>query len=225
MSAKISFYSLLLFLAGCGSADSEKTPSSASIPSEYTSNASGSDAKNDESGSDARNDASGSEVDSDGPTREVPDSSTGGNTSAASQPLTSCYKGDEWTCQVEAEIVRLTNELRSEPLQQVYEDSYVVRLWSEEQAAAKTISHDGFPTARRTALKAEFPYATWGFRAENVAMNGRGAKNSPTEVAQTFVTMWENSEGHRKNMLGPYKSIGVGVATDGSAVYATQIFH
>lgn len=221
MSARISFYCLLLFLAGCGTADSKKSPTSPAINPDSTSRASGSDAKDDASGGEDPKPSSEAYTGS----PDAGNNSTPGNVSSGSSVLTSCYKGDDWTCQVEAEIVRLTNELRSEPLQQVYEDSYVVRLWSEEQAAAKTISHDGFPTARRAALKAEFPYATWGFRAENVAMNGRGAKSSPTEVAQTLVTMWENSEGHRKNMLGPYKSIGVGVATDGSAVYATQIFH
>lgn len=139
--------------------------------------------------------------------------------------LETCYQGDEWTCAVEAEISRLTNLKREKPLIQSFESSFVARNWSQEQANADQISHSGFPAARNSVLIAEFPDANWKFWAENVAMFGGSDSSDPAEVAKTFVEMWYDSEGHRKNMLGNYQYIGAGVARLGNAVYATQLFH
>ena len=53
--------------------------------------------------------------------------------------------------------------------------------------------------------------------AENVAYG----VNSANEV----VTMWKNSPGHRRNMLGPYKYIGIGTAKDSKGqIYFTEVF-
>ena len=53
--------------------------------------------------------------------------------------------------------------------------------------------------------------------AENVAYGPTSAKE--------VVTMWKDSPGHRRNMLGPYKYIGVGTATDRHGrMYYTEIF-
>ena len=53
--------------------------------------------------------------------------------------------------------------------------------------------------------------------AENVAYG----VNSADEV----VTMWKNSPGHRRNMLGPYKYVGIGTAKDSKGqIYFTEIF-
>lgn len=53
--------------------------------------------------------------------------------------------------------------------------------------------------------------------AENVA----SGILSPVEV----VNLWKNSPGHRRNMVGPYKYVGIGTATDKQGiVYFTQIF-
>ena len=53
--------------------------------------------------------------------------------------------------------------------------------------------------------------------AENVAYGA----SSGVEV----VTMWKNSPGHRSNMLGDYKYIGIGTATDSRGqIYFTQVF-
>lgn len=139
--------------------------------------------------------------------------------------LNDCYEADSWTCDVEAEIARLTNLKRPSPLNQSFESSFVARTWSAEQAAVGTISHTGFPAARNSVLRDEFPNAAWGFRAENVAMFGGYDSSDPLLVAERFVEMWYNSEGHKTNMLGNYRFIGVGVSRKGNAVYATQLFH
>lgn len=135
-----------------------------------------------------------------------------------------CYKGDEFSCAVEAAIVVEMNRLRTSPLPQSPEASFVARLWSSAQALTGKISHDGFPKDRQSVLIKEFPGDRIRFHAENVAMTG-GSSNDPLKLAKTFVTMWYNSEGHRKNMLGNHKGVGVGVSIKGSKAYATQIFY
>jgi uncharacterized protein YkwD len=53
--------------------------------------------------------------------------------------------------------------------------------------------------------------------AENVAYG-------PTS-GEAVVNDWKNSPGHRRNLLGPYKYIGIGVAYDKRGTpYYTQIF-
>jgi uncharacterized protein YkwD len=53
--------------------------------------------------------------------------------------------------------------------------------------------------------------------AENVAYG-------PTTGKQV-VTMWKNSSGHRRNMLGRYKYIGIGIAKDRRGrIFYTQVF-
>ena len=53
--------------------------------------------------------------------------------------------------------------------------------------------------------------------AENVAYGASSAKE--------VVTMWKKSSGHRENMLGNYKYIGIGTATDKKGtIYFTQVF-
>ncbi len=140
--------------------------------------------------------------------------------------LTTCYKGDSFACAVEAVILKETNSLRpaSRPLTMDFESSYVARSWSEEQLNSGNISHDGFPYERVKVLKQDFPNASWGFFAENVAMSS-GKLDDPEAVGQSIVKMWANSEGHLKNMLGNYRYLGVGIATSGNKIYATQIFH
>lgn len=73
--------------------------------------------------------------------------------------------------------------------------------------------HDGFDERDEQARK-----KVGGTHfAENVAYGARTGKD--------VVDMWKNSSGHRKNMLGDYKYIGIGTATDKKGViYYTQIF-
>lgn len=53
--------------------------------------------------------------------------------------------------------------------------------------------------------------------AENVAYGATSAKE--------VVTLWKNSAGHRRNMLGRYKYIGIGTAKDREGrIYYTEVF-
>ncbi len=142
--------------------------------------------------------------------------------------LTSCYDADEWTCEVEAAIVRKTNEKRAElkraSLEQVFETSYIARGHSKVMPV-EGISHNGFKE-RFDALREALPGIRIGAGAENVAWMSF-SQDDPELVAAEFVKMWWNSKGHKANMEGAqYRYIGVGVVrTDDNRVFATQMFH
>jgi uncharacterized protein YkwD len=74
--------------------------------------------------------------------------------------------------------------------------------------------HGGF--AKRDAMARKKMNSIHSF-AENVAYG-------PTSGKQV-VTMWKNSSGHRRNMLGRYKYIGIGIAKDRQGrIFYTQVF-
>ncbi len=74
--------------------------------------------------------------------------------------------------------------------------------------------HAGFD--KRNAMAVSSVRSISSF-AENVAFG------APT--AKEVVIMWKNSPGHRTNMLGSYKYIGIGVAKDKNGrLYYTQVF-
>lgn len=74
--------------------------------------------------------------------------------------------------------------------------------------------HGGF--AKRNALAKKKIKPLYSF-AENVAYGATSGKQ--------VVTMWKNSSGHRRNMLGHYKYIGIGIAKDRRGrIFYTQVF-
>jgi uncharacterized protein YkwD len=137
-----------------------------------------------------------------------------------------CYKGDPVICQIEVAITAKTNELRAQngrpPLVHSAKMSFVSRLWSKEQGDRGSIGHGGFPSQRNAQYAQEFG-STAGMYAENVAYSGFGG-GSPDQIAAGLTNMWATSLGHRINMLGNYKVIGVGVYQSGGNYYGTQIF-
>jgi uncharacterized protein YkwD len=138
---------------------------------------------------------------------------------------TSCYDADEWTCEVEAAIARLTNEKRGRApaLELLFESSKVARRHSEKMLR-EGLSHDGFE-GRGAEIKKEMPGMKIYLLGENVAQFSKGLQD-PEDVAKEFVRMWWNSAGHRQNIENnKYIYIGVGVARSDSGIYATQIFH
>lgn len=74
--------------------------------------------------------------------------------------------------------------------------------------------HGGFSKRNSMAGKVIRPLNKF---AENVAYGASSGKE--------VVTMWKNSSGHRRNMLGRYKYIGIGTAKDRHGrIYYTQVF-
>ena len=145
--------------------------------------------------------------------------------------ISDCYQGDEFTCQVEAEIARLTNLRRfNSGLGELTFHghlSFVARTWSDIQAQRNSIGHDGFPSHRAGVYRNEFgSMEDIAIRGENVAMYSWGAGQTAEAVAAQLTTQWWQSSGHRANMLGSYDGIGVGVARrSNGSVFGTQIFY
>ena len=91
----------------------------------------------------------------------------------------------------------------------------IAQQHSQNMADGKvSFGHRGFDNRYELAKKV---HPELGYIAENVAYG-------PT-TGKEVVKRWENSEGHRKNMLGKFSLIGIGVAKskDGT-IYYTQIF-
>lgn len=86
---------------------------------------------------------------------------------------------------------------------------------SEDMAKGKVaFGHTGF---EKRSAKANKEIKGMHRFAENVAYGASTAKE--------VVTLWKNSPGHRRNMLGPYKYIGIGIAKDRKGrIYYTQVF-
>lgn len=150
-----------------------------------------------------------------------------GNDSSASQD--DCYKSESQICAIEREIGRLVNEERAKrnlpAVTFSAKASFAARQWSEQQAKRGWIGHDGFPRARERVYQEEFKESL-NSSAENVAMTSRG---DAATIAREFMRMWMNSLGHRINILGNSRGLGVGVAAKesrfgGQQWYGTQIF-
>lgn len=66
---------------------------------------------------------------------------------------------------------------------------------------------------------------TYHHRKVNVPVGGTRYHETAKSVARGLVDQWMNSTGHRKNILSPdWTSEGVGIAVNGTHVYATQNF-
>jgi uncharacterized protein YkwD len=161
---------------------------------------------------------------------------TASNTTATqSASNSSCYKADSFPCKIERLIADKTNKYRAsrglQPLTFDGKISFVARDWSKKQSNSGFISHTGFPSARQNVYRTEFSESR-SLNGENVAYTGMIGRTSQQDdsaaerVAEEFAVMWWNSSGHRRNMLGSFSNIGVGVAErSGGSWYATQIFN
>lgn len=117
------------------------------------------------------------------------------------------------------EILKYTNELRQKKGLAVLEmredlNNIATRHSTDMAKGSTSFGHNGFDNRRQAAGKL---IPGMNAFAENVAYGANTAKE--------VVTMWNKSSGHRRNMLGNYKYIGIGVASDKNGVmYYTQVF-
>ncbi|HEX7847597.1 MAG TPA: CAP domain-containing protein [Chitinophagaceae bacterium] len=90
----------------------------------------------------------------------------------------------------------------------------LARKHSENMASGRvSVGHSGFEQ-RHNQVKKIYSSCTM---AENVAWG--------VSTGKDVVKMWQNSSGHRVNLLGNYKYIGIGTASDKRGrIYYTQIF-
>ncbi len=117
------------------------------------------------------------------------------------------------------DVLSQTNQFRkSEGLQElimVPELNAIAQKHSSDMASGHVgFGHSGF--GKRNAKANKEIKGLHSF-AENVAYGATSAKE--------VVTLWKNSAGHRRNMLGRYKYIGIGTAKDRKGrIYYTEVF-
>lgn len=118
-----------------------------------------------------------------------------------------------------SDVLNYTNDFRASkklPALIIREDlNKIAQQHSDNMARGRVaFGHDGFEKRDKQARKeVENAHRV----AENVAFGAISGKEA--------VKMWKNSSGHRRNMLGPYKYIGIGAAKDRKGnIYYTQVF-
>jgi len=117
------------------------------------------------------------------------------------------------------DVLEQTNKFRAAnglPELEMLEDLNAIAQKHSENMASGRVSfgHNGF--AKRAALARKKIEATNGF-AENVAYG-------PTSATQ-LLDMWKDSPPHRRNMLGKYEYVGIGIAKDRrGTMYYTMVF-
>jgi uncharacterized protein YkwD len=91
----------------------------------------------------------------------------------------------------------------------------IAQKHSADMARGKVgFGHAGFSKRNNLAKKVIHPLSRF---AENVAYGATSGKE--------VVTQWKNSPPHRRNMMGGYKYIGIGIARDRRGrIYYTQVF-
>jgi uncharacterized protein YkwD len=120
--------------------------------------------------------------------------------------------------QLANDVLKYTNQYRrSKGLKElIMKDDLnsLAQKHSENMARGRlNVGHSGYD---QRAAKVKKVYGT-SMVAENVAYGARDAKE--------VFSMWKKSSGHRKNMLGNYKYIGIGTAkSKRGVIYYTEIF-
>jgi uncharacterized protein YkwD len=118
------------------------------------------------------------------------------------------------------DVLKYTNQFRRskglKTLEMRDDLNAIARRHSEDMAAGRcAFGHNGY-NLRVSKVKKTIKTCD-GYVAENVAYGARNGKEA--------FDIWKNSSGHRKNMLGDYKYIGIGTAGNRKGViYYTQIF-
>ena len=118
------------------------------------------------------------------------------------------------------DVLKYTNQFRRskglKALEMRNDLNAIARNHSEDMANGRCgFGHDGYDLRVSKVKKIIKPCD--GYVGENVAYGAHNGKEA--------FDIWKNSSGHRKNMLGDYKYIGIGTARNGHGViYYTQIF-
>ena len=117
------------------------------------------------------------------------------------------------------DVLKYTNQFRKskrlKALEMREDLNAIARSHSEDMARGRcSFGHDGY-NVRVSKIKKMIKGCD-GYVGENVAYGANTGKEA--------FDIWKNSSGHRKNMLGDYKYIGIGTARNKKGViYYTQI--
>ena len=128
--------------------------------------------------------------------------------------------GQSLTEKLTEDVLKYTNQYRKSKglatLEMRDDLNAIARKHSEDMASGRTsFGHNGYNQRVAKIKKTVRPYD--GLVAENVVYGASNGKEA--------FDIWKRSSGHRKNMLGNYKYIGIGTARSKKGViYYTQIF-
>ena len=117
------------------------------------------------------------------------------------------------------DVLKYTNQFRSTRKLPALENrkdlNEIARKHSEDMAKGRRrFGHAGLKQRQSQIQKL---FKSYSGMAENVAYGASNGKEA--------FNIWKNSSGHRKNMLGNYKYIGIGTARNRRGrIYYTQIF-
>jgi len=118
------------------------------------------------------------------------------------------------------DVLKYTNQFRRskglKALEMRNDLNAIARKHSEDMASGRcSFGHSGYDLRVSKIKKTIKPCD--GYVGENVAYGASNGKEA--------FDIWKNSSEHRKNMLGDYKYIGIGIAYNKKGViYYTQIF-
>jgi uncharacterized protein YkwD len=100
------------------------------------------------------------------------------------------------------------------------------QVHSEDMAKKRsfdTMNPDGNPAVNTLLADPTFQ----GFVAENSAAQyfSPAVGFDPEQMAKGFLDIWLNSPGHKSNLaFAPFNRTGIGVAVNGNAIYAAEVF-
>lgn len=148
-------------------------------------------------------------------------------TTPTSKPAPTQPTSVAFIAEVEAEILRLTNEERAKEGLSALSANTKLRdiAWahSADMLANNYFDHDD-PQGCSSSCRATNAGYRWRAIGENIYMMS-GFKLSAEKTATMVVDGWMNSSGHRANILGKsFIESGVGVITDGKSVYVTAMY-
>jgi len=143
----------------------------------------------------------------------APAAPQGAPAAAAAVPAQVSADGAQYANTVLNKVNELRSSLGLQPVTRYQELDTVAQDWSEQQAAANSMSH-------RPDFTSAYP-AGWTTGSENVAWRTAGG-----DTGALIFDQWLNSPGHYENMVNPdVNSIGIGFAqTSSGRWYATQNF-
>ena len=134
---------------------------------------------------------------------------------------------DKFMAEVETLIIQKVNEERSKAGLSSLKDNKTMekyaRIKSQDMGDRGYFDHND-PEGNLITVQMQkdgVSYNAWG---ENIAYVG--GTSGASSLANQFMNMWMNSQGHRANILSSnFTDIGVGVYKIGNTVYATQEFY
>lgn len=130
---------------------------------------------------------------------------------------------------IQQDIIKKTNELRAElgagelTEQASLDTGALIRAQETMTSFSHTRPNGQSPFSVFTD-SAEAPNYNYTVIGENLGMATHHRLNQ-AEVTDLIFNGWVDSPGHYENMINPsFTEIGVGVASDGEAIYITQLF-